>query len=588
MLSTDDAVDALRAHAYNNGKALSTADLHAALNASGGDLDAASAYCGLPKRTTRFSVIAAAGATLSMTPKPSPISMFAVTPRQVEAIDKLSPLPQRAFANLKGLKDVEPMQLMAGQPALSELSEPAKAPSASMQAGSLCVVGAVTAAAVVVHAMVTLQSPASGHVGADPAIDTGDTAWMMVSTMAVLLMIPGLGLFEAGLLRAKNSVSVLMQCFAGLALLSVLWFLVGFSLCFSPTDHGLVGGLEHVGLAGVGWKSPFAAAPTIPGVLFVAFQGMFAAITPLLCTGAFAERLKFEAFVAFILAWSVVVYYPLCHWVWGGGWLAQLGVVDFAGGIVIHTSAGVASLVSAIMLGPRHDFGSTGSSSALAPHNLPMAATGAGLLWFGWFAFNGGSSLGAGPLAASTLMTTHIAGSTGAVAWLVLDWCRVGRPTFVGAINGAIAGLAGVTPASGFITPASGFVVGLLCGVGSYGGVLLFKEKLGVDDALDVSSVHGLTGVLGSLLLGVYATSDVNPDGPDGMLSHATHSLVQLEAQVFGVVVAAVWAAAGTWLVMAAVEKVFKGARANRDVESRGLDRSQHGEMSYQDLTVLM
>ena len=322
-----------------------------------------------------------------------------------------------------------------------------------------------------------------------------------------------------------------MQCFAGLALLSVLWFLCGFSLCFSETDLGLVGGLEHVGLAGIG-LSPLAAAPTIPGVLFVAFQGMFAAITPLLCTGAFAERLKFEAFLTFILAWSLIVYYPLCHWVWGGGWLARLGVVDFAGGIVIHTSAGVASLVSAVMLGPRHDFGST--SAALAPHNLPMAATGAGLLWFGWFSFNAGSSLGAGGLAASTMMTTHIAGSAGAVAWLVLDWCFVGRPTFVGAINGAIGALAGVTPASGFITPASGFVVGLLCGVGSYGGVLLFKERLGIDDALDVSSVHGLTGVIGSLLIGVYATSDVNPDGPNGVLYDG--GLAQLGLQALGVV----------------------------------------------------
>ena len=576
----DDAVDELRAYAYGFDRALSTTELRAALTASGGNVDATCGSFGLPPRR----LVERARSTKNAYSSPLEVP---VTPKQSEAVDQVSPLPDRHFLRLSpghhaapaGLQ-IEQLHLLVGKPPASELSEPPEPQPSRVRA---LVVGAITIGAALVHAVTTLLRAPPAAPAVAPTIDRGDTAWMLVCTMAVLLMVPGLGLFEAGLLRAKNSVSVLMQCFAGLALLSVLWFLCGFSLCFSETDLGLVGGLEHVGLAGIG-LSPLAAAPTIPGVLFVAFQGMFAAITPLLCTGAFAERLKFEAFLTFILVWSLLVYYPLCHWVWGGGWLARLGVVDFAGGIVIHTSAGVASLVSAVMLGPRHDFGS--ASAALAPHNLPMAATGAGLLWFGWFSFNAGSSLGAGGLAASTMMTTHIAGSAGAVAWLVLDWCFVGRPTFVGAINGAIGALAGVTPASGFITPASGFVVGLLCGVGSYGGVLLFKERLGIDDALDVSSVHGLTGVIGSLLIGVYATSDVNPDGPNGVLYDG--GLAQLGLQALGVVVAAGWAGAGTWLVMAATEKVFKGARINRDVENRGLDRSQHGESSYQDLTALV
>ena len=444
------------------------------------------------------------------------------------------------------------------------------------------ILGAVIVAAVVyLERRIAAAPPPSPLPGTgDLTIDEADTVWMLVATAAVMLMIPALGLFEAGLLRAKNSVSVLMQCFAGLAVLSVLWFVVGFSLCFSPVDLGLVADAStHFFLARVDWRTPLPAAPTIPGVLFVAFQGMFASITPLLCTGAFAERLRFGPFLVFIVLWSFLVYYPLCHWVWGGGWLSRLGVVDFAGGIVIHTAAGIASLVTAMRLGPRSGF--TGLvSHALSPHNLPMAATGAGLLWFGWFAFNGGSALTSGSLAASTVMATHIAGATGTVAWLALDWLVVGRPTFVGAINGALSGLAGVTPASGFVTPSAGLVIGLLCAIASYGGVHLFKEVLRIDDALDVSSIHGVTGVVGSLLIGVYATTEVNEGGPEA-------SLAQVATQALGVAVAMIWSGAGTHLVMSSAE-YFMPARIHEDEEDRGLDMSQHGESSYLDLTALV
>jgi Amt family ammonium transporter len=450
------------------------------------------------------------------------------------------------------------------------------------KSASVCGGVAVMALMLGVVLLQAFVSATSAPLAVDPStLDGADTTWVLVATMGVLMMVPGLGLFEAGLLRAKNSVSVLMQCFVGLAVLSVLWFVIGFSLSFAPSAHGLVGSpWEFFFFSKVPWQAPLPGAPTIPGALFAAFQGMFAVITPLLCTGAFAERLRFEAFLVFIVLWSLVVYYPLCHLVWGGGWLGAVGVVDFAGGIVIHTAAGVASLVTAIRLGPREGF--TGIISAyLTPHNLPMAATGAGLLWFGWFAFNGGCALSTGALASSTLMTTHIAGSTGAVAWLILDWFVVeGRPTFVGVINGALSGLAGVTPASGFIPPSAGFVVGFLCGVGSYVGVHLFKERLRIDDALDVSSIHGVTGAMGSILLGVYASRGVNPDGPEG-------SMRQVLVQTFGVLVAIVWSAIGTHLSYSAVECIMP-TRINKEEETYGLDRSQHGESSYLDLQSLV
>lgn len=388
---------------------------------------------------------------------------------QLPAAERLPPP-----SGLLGLKVSNPTSPSQQRRRFPSLDSPSSAAGPSGHGEKYSTRGLLIATACIVVAIAlhhltyaTSVTPAAGTLP-ESTIVPADVTWMLISTMSVLMMIPALGLFEAGLLRAKNSVSVLMQCFAGLAILTTLWFAVGFSLCFSPNPNrftfGLYGSLDYAFLANVGWATALPNAPTIPGVLFVAFQGMFAAVTPLLCTGAFAERLRFEAYVAFVILWSLLVYYPLCRHIWGGGWLAQLGVVDFAGGIVIHTAAGVASLVTAIRLGPRAGFAGL-SSESLAPHNIPMAATGAGLLWVGWFSFNGGSALTSGALAASTLMSTHIAGATSALAWLLLDWAHLARPTFVGVINGALSGLAGVTPAAGFITPNAGFAVGLMCGL---------------------------------------------------------------------------------------------------------------------------
>lgn len=521
-------------------------------------------------------------------PLPPPVVLPPPKPKPQAEAPSRSPKPKvtpsKAVSSETAKKTQTPLGWPPGSNVLRERdlgdSLDEQEPQGGRPKGALAVGGASIALVVTLQALATMAAPEpppppSPDVGS--TIDAADTSWMLVATALVLVMMPGLGLFEAGLLRAKNSVSVLMQVFAGLSILSILWFTVGFSLCFSTTDYGLYGSLEHLLLIGI-TTSPFPAAPTIPGDLFVAFQGMFATITPLLCTGAFAERLKFEAFVAFAILWSLVVYYPLCHLIWGGGWLSQIGVVDFAGGIVIHTSAGVASLVTAIKLGPRNGFNGLDSSS-LAPHNLPMAAVGAGLLWAGWFGFNAGSALTTGGVASSTLLTTHIAGSTGTLIWLVLDWVHVGKPTFVGVINGALSGLAGVTPASGFVTPVSGAAIGLICGVSSYAGVLLFKEYLRIDDALDVSSVHGVTGVVGSLLIGIYASEEVNgiEAGP-----------AQLGAQAIGVLVAMVWSAIGTSLVMNSIEAVMGITRVGRDEERKGLDRSHHGESSYLDLHALV
>ncbi|HSG74164.1 MAG TPA: ammonium transporter, partial [Nitrosopumilaceae archaeon] len=313
-------------------------------------------------------------------------------------------------------------------------------------------------------------------------IDSGDTAWMLVAGSLVLLMIPALGLFESGLLRKKNTVSIFMQIFFGLALLSVMWFTFGFSVSFGEDTAGLAGNFDWVFLKGIPWDEPLEQyAPTIPGVLFVKFQLMFAAITPLLLTGVVAERMKFKSFIIFIIAWSVFIYYPLVHWVWGGGWLAELGVADFAGGIVIHTSVGMGALAAALVLGRRRNYGPT----IMVPHSIPLAVLGSSLLWLGWFGFNAGSALASGGVAGNTVIVTHLASSVSALIWAGLSWKRTGKPSVVAAINGAIAGLAGITPASGYVSVEHAFIIGIAIGLASYYGVVLFKDKLKIDDALD-------------------------------------------------------------------------------------------------------
>jgi Amt family ammonium transporter len=407
-------------------------------------------------------------------------------------------------------------------------------------------------------------------------IDTGDTAWMLVAGSLVLLMIPALGLFESGLLRKKNTVSVFMQIFFGLALLSVMWFIFGFSLSFGPDESGgLIGNLDWVFLKGVPWDDSLHYAPTIPGVLFVKFQLMFAAITPLLLTGVIAERMKFSSFIVFIAAWSILIYYPLVHWIWGGGWLAQLGVVDFAGGIVIHTSVGMGALAAAMVLGRRRFFG----PAIEIPHSIPLAVVGSSLLWLGWFGFNAGSALSSGSLAGNTVIVTHMASSVSALIWVGISWIRTGKPSVVAAVNGAIAGLAGITPASGYVSVEHAFLIGIAIGIASYSGIIIFKEKLKIDDALDVSSVHGIAGIIGSISIGLFASTLVNPAGPNGLLFGNPE---QLGIQAIGVGVAAALGFGGTWVIMKVIKFVM-GVRVSPEVEDAGLDISEHAERAYAD-----
>ena len=408
-------------------------------------------------------------------------------------------------------------------------------------------------------------------------LDSGDTAWMLIAGSLVLLMIPALGLFESGLLRKKNTASIFMQIFFGLALLSVMWFVFGFSISFGPSIEGLIGNMDWVFLKGVPSDAPLEQyAPTIPGVLFVKFQLMFAAITPLLLTGTIAERMKFSSFIIFISAWSMLIYYPLVHWVWGGGWLAELGVVDFAGGIVIHTSVGMAALAAALVLGKRRHYG----PAIMIPHSIPLAVLGSSLLWLGWFGFNAGSALSAsGGVAGNTVIVTHMASSVSALIWAGLSWIRTGKPSVVATINGAIAGLAGITPASGFVSVEHAFIIAIGIGVISYSGVVLFKEKLKIDDALDVSSVHGVAGIVGALAIGIFASTAINPGGVDGLLFGNPD---QLWIQSVGIAVAAAMGFGGTWIIMQILKHLI-GIRVSPEVEDIGLDISEHAESAYSD-----
>jgi Amt family ammonium transporter len=406
-------------------------------------------------------------------------------------------------------------------------------------------------------------------------IDTGDTTWMLVATALVLLMTPALGFFMSGLIRSKNAISPIMQTFTGLLILSVVWFVIGFTLVFGPSLGGFMGNLDHLFYNNIPINDSIRFAPTIPGVTFATYQMMFAVITPLLIAGAFAERLKFSAFIVFIIAWSFVVYFPLAHWIWGGGWLAQLGVYDFAGGIIIHTSAGMASLAAALVLGRRKNFG----PEIMVPHNLPLAVIGATLLWIGWFGFNAGSVLASGGLTGNTLLTTHIASATCGIIWVGLSWKRSGRPTTTAAINGAICGLAGVTPAAGFISAGSAAILGIILGFASYYGIVLLKERLKIDDALDVSSVHGITGIIGSLAVGVVATTAINPAGPTGLLFG---NPMQLAIQALGVAVAAVLGFVGTVVILKIINAVM-GIKVKEEQEDIGLDVTDHAERAYVD-----
>jgi Amt family ammonium transporter len=388
-------------------------------------------------------------------------------------------------------------------------------------------------------------------------------------------MTPGLGFFEAGLIRFKNGLSAIMHTFSGLAILSTLWFIVGFTLVFGPTQGGIIGGLDHIFYNGVNIHEGFGINVTIPGVTFATYQMMFAVITPLLIAGAFAERIKYSAFFIFAIAWSLFVYFPLAHWIWGGGWLAQMGVWDFAGGIVIHTSAGMAAIAAGLVFGRRKNYG----PQIMVPHNLPLAVIGATMLWLGWFGFNAGSALAANGVAGNALLTSQIGASMCTLVWLFLSWKRSGKPSIAAVINGAISGLAGITPTAGYISGESAFVLGIILGFGSYYGIVLLKEKLRIDDALDVGSVHGITGIIGALAIGVAASPLVMPNGPVGWL-HGNPE--QLGIQAFGVAVAAAFAFGVSVAIFKIIDKTI-GLKVSDEEEEAGLDITQHAEKAFND-----
>ena len=415
--------------------------------------------------------------------------------------------------------------------------------------------------------------PDAGAQAAALKVDTGDTAWVLMSSALVLLMlIPGLALFYGGLVRSKNVLGTIMQSFMIMSVVSVLWIVAGYSLAFGPDHGGVIGGLEWIGLSGVGADPHATYGPTIPHTAFMLFQLMFAAITPALIAGAFAERKRFSAMVLFAALWSLVVYAPLAHWIWGGGWLARMGALDFAGGAVVHISSGAAALVCAIVMGKRHGYG----TDYMAPHNLPMTLLGTGLLWFGWFGFNGGSALGANGLAVSAILATHIAACMGAIVWCVVEWVHRGKPTVLGVASGAVAGLATVTPASGYVGPFSALLIGAIAGLACYFAIV-WKGRFGYDDSLDVVGIHGVGGVLGILATGLFASKAVNAAGADGLFFG---NAAQFGVQLLTVVVVAVFSAAGTFVLL----KLVGGMTALRvapEEEATGLDLSQHNERAY-------
>jgi Amt family ammonium transporter len=407
-----------------------------------------------------------------------------------------------------------------------------------------------------------LAAPAFAQDDA-PTLDTGNTAWMLTSTALVLMMtIPGLALFYGGMVRRKNVLATVMQSFAITCLVTVIWFVVGYSLAF--TDGGATnawlggfGAFFHIGIL------PGTLSGTIPTYVFSMFQMTFAIITPALIAGAFAERMKFSAMMIFMGLWSIVVYSPIAHWVWGGGFLSGLGVLDFAGGTVVHINAGVAGLVCALVLGKRKGFGSTN----MAPHNLVLSVIGASLLWVGWFGFNAGSELAADGLAGAAMINTQVATAGAALTWMFAEWIVVKKPSVLGIISGAVAGLVAITPASGFVNPTGALIIGLVAGVACYWAAAHMKKMFGYDDSLDAFGVHGIGGIVGALLTGVLADPAINPLGEG-------HSIV---TQFYGVAATVVWTAVASWVILM-IAKALVGLRPTDQEEQEGLDITQHGE----------
>ena len=409
------------------------------------------------------------------------------------------------------------------------------------------------------------------------AADTGHTAWMLTATALVLFMtIPGLSLFYAGLVRAKNVLSVLMQCFAITGLMSLLWFIAGYSIAFGTdgvTAGPYLGDMGNMFLANVSMDS---MRNGIPETLFVMFQMTFAVITPALIVGGFAERMKFSAMLLFSSAWMLLVYAPVCHWVWGGGWLGNMGLQDFAGGTVVHITAGVAALVAAMMMGPRRGFGAT----AMPPHNLTMTVTGAGMLWVGWFGFNAGSALAADNSAAMAMLVTHLSAACGSLAWMTMEWIRHGKPSVLGIVTGMVAGLGTITPASGSVGPAAAVVIGLSAGVVCYFATITLKNTLKIDDSLDVFPVHGVGGILGTVLAGIFCAPGIGILSGNGFSDGINSVGGQLYVQIFGVAVTFIFALIGSWVLLKVVDSLI-GLRVDEEQETEGLDLVLHDERGY-------
>ena len=398
------------------------------------------------------------------------------------------------------------------------------------------------------------------------ALDSGAIAWVLASTALVMIMTPGVGLFYGGLVRKKNFIDMITLSFVAFALVSIQWVLIGYSLAFGPDIGGFIGNLSNLGLNGVGMNAgPYS--PVIPAMLYMVFQLVFATVTMAIVTSGFAERIKFSSYLIFAAIWTTIVYDPLAHWVWGGGWTSQFGAIDFAGGTVVHISSGFAALALALVIGKRVGFG----QYAMEPANIPWSILGAALLWFGWFGFNAGSAVAANGLAVNAFVTTNTAAATAAMAWLLISWAHGGKPSSLGFVSGAVAGLVAITPAAGYVTPMSSIVIGAVAGVLCY-SIMLFRQKKGLDESLDAWAVHGMGGLWGALATGIFASAAVN--GASGLLEGNVHQFV---AQIVGAGSAVIYAFVVTYILAVIVDKTI-GLRVTEEEEYVGLDISQHGE----------
>ncbi|WP_296864832.1 ammonium transporter [Thermosyntropha sp.] len=419
--------------------------------------------------------------------------------------------------------------------------------------------------------LVLMTYPVAAAEGS--SLNSGDTAFLIICTGLVMLMTPGLALFYGGMVKRKNVLSILMQCFVIMALVSVQWIMIGYTLSFGSDISGIIGGLDWLGFKNVVFNSDNAYVGTVPHSVFALFQLMFAIITAAIITGSFAERMRFSAFIIFIFSWTTLVYDPLAHWVWGGGFLSKLGALDFAGGMVVHISSGVSGLITALVLGKRREE----NPGPIVSHNLPMTVLGTALLWFGWFGFNAGSALKADEIAGLALLTTNTAAAAASLSWIIIEWIRQGKPTVLGAASGAVAGMVAITPAAGFVSPLSALIIGLLVSPLCYFAVSRLKTYLGYDDALDAFGIHGIGGTFGALATGIFASKRVNPAGVDGILYGGVHLF---RAELIGIIVTYLYAAFMTWLIL----NVLKGLiplRVSREEEEAGLDVSVHGENAY-------